>query len=118
VLGRLSVLEAKDWPDLETQRISWMRDQVERLFLESAPARTTVWHNENQLTYQNVLPLLVRLTDRYLGGLFPLQSYARVQLPNLTKNQNPRIAEAMTLLDLANTDLHDFLQTVEVRTRL
>jgi hypothetical protein len=65
VLGRLSQLEAKEWPDLEPERISWMSDHVERLFRESAPARTTVWHNENQLTYQNVLPLLVRLTDRY-----------------------------------------------------
>jgi hypothetical protein len=65
VLGRLSQLEAKEWPDLEPERISWMSDHVERLFRESAPARTTVWHNDNQLTYQNVLPLLVRLTDRY-----------------------------------------------------
>jgi hypothetical protein len=35
VLGRLSQLEAKEWPDLEPERISWMRDHVERLFRES-----------------------------------------------------------------------------------
>lgn len=65
VLGRLSVLEAKDWPDIDAGRATWMHEHVERLFRESDPARTTVWHNENQLTHQNVLPWLVRLTDRY-----------------------------------------------------
>ena len=39
-------------------------------------------------------------------------------MPHLTKNQNPAIAEVMTLADLANTDLYNFLQTVEARSQI
>ena len=55
---------------------------------------------------------------RALPGMFPLPPYQRVQLPHLTKNQNPAIAEVMTLADLANTDLYNFLQTVEARSQI
>ena len=51
-----------------------------------------------------------------LAGRFPLPAYTAVTLPNLTKNLNPQIARQMTLADIANTDLHSFLETIEARS--
>jgi NACHT domain len=65
VLGQLSQLDTKNWPDLDESRVAWLNGEVQRLFAEADPARTIVWHNDNQYTAPNVLPVLAHLVARY-----------------------------------------------------
>ena len=132
VLGRLSELEAKEWPDVSPERTAWFREQVEQSLHKCQPAVTTIWHDENSLTYQNVLPLLVRMVDRYaltleddvplLQSLLALESHHVVACHRRHPFSVHAIAECERLVGDPQTptgalyNILDFLRQTELST--
>jgi hypothetical protein len=65
VLGVLSRLNAKDWPDLDDGRKAWLSQQCETWLQEIDPLTNVRWISENQLSHNPALPWLVRVIEHY-----------------------------------------------------